>query len=90
MTCPCRRGSEGAGYGEVKIDAVCDICWPSEASGTRDLLHCQIASTTMMSSKAARFFSFADAKEFAKENHIALTARTYIGLKDFIDIDLHG
>ena len=36
------------------------------------------ASTTMLSSKAARFFSLADA------NHIALNGHTYIGLKDFI------
>lgn len=42
------------------------------------------ASTTMLNSKAARFFSLAEAKAFAKVHHIALTARTYIGLKDFI------
>jgi len=42
------------------------------------------ASTTMLSSKAARFFSLAEAKAFADANHIALTDRTYIGLKDFI------
>lgn len=42
-------------------------------------------STTMMRSKAAKFYSFADAKEFAKENHIAFNGRTYIGLEDFTD-----
>jgi hypothetical protein len=42
------------------------------------------ASTTMMSSKAASFFSFAEAKAFADANHIALNGHTYIGLKDFI------
>lgn len=43
------------------------------------------ASPTMMRSYAARFNSFADAKEFAEENHIALNAHTYIGLEDFTD-----
>jgi hypothetical protein len=42
------------------------------------------ASPTMMSSKAARFASLAEAKAFAEANHIALNAHTYIGLKDFI------
>ena len=41
------------------------------------------ASTTMLSSKAARFYSLADAKTFADANHIALTGHTYIGVKDF-------
>jgi hypothetical protein len=45
----------------------------------------QDASITMMRSNAARFNSFADAKEFAEKNHIALNARTYIGLEDFTD-----
>jgi hypothetical protein len=45
----------------------------------------QDASTTMMRSNAARFNSFADAKEFAAENHIALNSHTYIGLEDFTD-----
>jgi hypothetical protein len=43
------------------------------------------ASTTMLSSKAARFFSLADAKTFVDANHIELTAHTYIGVEDFID-----
>jgi len=42
------------------------------------------ASTTMLSSKAAKFCNFAEAKAFADANHIALTALTYIGLIDFI------
>jgi hypothetical protein len=41
-------------------------------------------STTMLSSKAARFFSLAEAKAFADANHIALNGHTYIGLTDFI------
>lgn len=45
----------------------------------------QDASTTMMRSNAVRFNSFADAKEFAEKNHIALNAHTYIGLEDFTD-----
>ena len=42
------------------------------------------ASRTMLSSKAARFSSLAEAKAFAEANHIALNGHTYIGLKDFI------
>jgi len=40
----------------------------------------QDAAPTMMRSNAARFSSFADAKEFAEENRIALNAHTYIDL----------
>jgi len=36
----------------------------------------------MMSSKAASFNTFALAQAFAKAHHIALNARTYIGLED--------
>ncbi|HEV8329267.1 MAG TPA: hypothetical protein VGQ08_17465 [Nitrospiraceae bacterium] len=58
------------------------------ASGTCYIAH--DAALTMMRSKAARFYSFAEAKEFAKENHIALNARTYIGLEDFTDVEMQG
>jgi hypothetical protein len=44
----------------------------------------QDASSTMLSSKAARFSSLAEAKAFAEANHIALNGHNYIGLKDFI------
>jgi hypothetical protein len=42
------------------------------------------ASTTLLSSKAAKFYTLAEAKAFAAANHIALNGHTYIGLKDFI------
>jgi len=58
------------------------------ASGTCYIAH--DASPTMMRSKAARFYSFADAKEFAEENRIALNGHTYIGLEDFTDLDMQG
>jgi hypothetical protein len=45
----------------------------------------QDGTPTMMSSKAARFHSFADAKAFAEEKRIALNAHTYIDLEDFTD-----
>jgi hypothetical protein len=45
------------------------------------------ASTTMLSSKAAKFYTLADAKAFADVNHIALTAHTYIGVEDFVVSD---
>ena len=56
------------------------------ASGTCYIA--QDASPTMMTSKAARFDSFADAKEFAEENHIVLHVLTYIGLEDFTDLEM--
>jgi hypothetical protein len=48
----------------------------------------QDGTTTMLRSKAARFHKFAEAKEFAKEHHIALSTLTYIGLEDFTDADM--
>ena len=54
---------------------------------------CYIArdgTTTMITSKAARFDSFAEAKEFAKENHIKFNANTYIGLEDFTEAEMQG
>jgi hypothetical protein len=44
----------------------------------------------MKRSKAARFYSVADAKEFSEENHIAFNALTYLGREDFIDLDMQG
>jgi hypothetical protein len=44
----------------------------------------QDASTTMLSSKASRFSSLAEAKAFAEANRIALNGHTYIGLEHFI------
>ncbi len=44
----------------------------------------QDATPTMLSSKAARFSSLAEAKAFADMNHIALNGHTYIGMEDFI------
>ncbi len=45
------------------------------------------ASTTILSSKVAKFYSLADAKAFAKVNHIALNGHTYIGMEDFVVSD---
>jgi hypothetical protein len=50
----------------------------------------QDGTTSMMRSKAARFYSFAEAKQFAKENHIKFNAHTYIGLEDFTDVEMQG
>ena len=38
---------------------------------------------TMMQTNAARFDTFACAKEFAKANHITFNGHTYIGIEDF-------
>ena len=54
---------------------------------------CYIAedgSPTMMRSRAARFTTLAQAKEFAEANHIVLNTLTYIGLEDCIDLDQAG
>jgi len=50
----------------------------------------QDGSPTMMRSRAARFTSFAQAKEFAEANQIVLNTLTYIGLEDCIDLDQAG
>lgn len=50
----------------------------------------QDGTTTMIRSKAARFYSFAEAKEFAKEKHIMFNALTYVGLEDFTDEEMQG
>lgn len=46
--------------------------------------------STILRSKAARFYRFADAKVFAKENRIALNGLTFIGFEDFTDVELNG
>jgi hypothetical protein len=45
------------------------------------------ASSTILSSKAAKFSSLAEAKAFAEANHIALNGHTYLGLEEFIVSD---
>ncbi len=45
---------------------------------------------TILRSKGARFHSYAEAKAFAKENHIAMNGLTYIGLEDFTEVELKG
>jgi hypothetical protein len=47
-------------------------------------------STTTIRSKAARFWSYWDAKEFAEVNHITLNAGAYIDREDFTELDLRG
>lgn len=58
------------------------------APGTRYIA--QDGSTTTIRSKAARFYSWDEAKDFADRMGIALTALKYIGQEDFTDFDLHG
>ncbi len=43
---------------------------------------------TDVRSRAAKFYSFADAQEFAKERTITLTATTYIGQEDFTEFEI--
>ena len=54
---------------------------------------CSIARdgpTTIVRLKAARFYRFADGKEFAKEKHVTFNALAYIGLEDFTDVEMQG
>jgi hypothetical protein len=44
----------------------------------------------MIRLKAARFYRFADAKEFAEEKHVTFNALTYIGLEDVTDLEMQG
>ena len=44
----------------------------------------------MRGSKAARFYSVADVKEFAEENHVAFNNLTNLGQKDFADLEMQG
>jgi hypothetical protein len=45
-------------------------------------------SRTKIKSRAANFYSFEDAKDFAKDKKIKLTALTYIGQEDFTDFEI--
>lgn len=47
-------------------------------------------STTTLRSRAARFWTYWEAKAFAEVNHIALTALTYIDREYFTELDLRG
>ena len=47
-------------------------------------------STTTLRSKAARFWTYWEAKEFAEVNRIALTAVTYIDRAYFTELDWRG
>ena len=45
-------------------------------------------SKTYRKSKAAKFYTHADADEFAKAMNVKLTKLTYIGQEDFIDFEI--
>jgi hypothetical protein len=46
--------------------------------------------STILRAKAARFDSFADAKEFAEVSRVALNGHTYIGREAFTDFELRS
>ena len=48
------------------------------------------AVITKMGWQAARFRSYADAKQFATGNHIALNGSTYISIKNSSDLEFHN
>ena len=39
---------------------------------------------------AAKFYSFADAEEFAREKQVTLTATRYIGQEEFTDFEINS
>ena len=43
---------------------------------------------TGIKARAAKFYSFTEAKEFAKQKNIELTALIYIGQEDFTDFEI--
>jgi len=61
---------------------------PYARSGTQYIAN--DGSTTPMRSQAARFWTYWDAKAFAKANHIEMNALTYIGREDFTEFELRG
>jgi len=54
--------------------------------GTR--YYAQDATITDIRTKAAKFYSFEDAKEFAEQNNLELTATRYIGQESFSESEL--
>jgi len=56
---------------------------PQQLEGPGTVYYAEDASITDIKSKAAKFLTFDDAKDFAKKNNIELTAATYIGLEAF-------
>jgi hypothetical protein len=56
---------------------------PQQLKGPGTVYYAEDASITDIKSKAAKFLTFDDAKNFAEKNNIELTAATYIGLEAF-------
>ncbi len=66
------------------------VASPQQQVAPRTCYIAQDGSITMLSSKAVKFSSLADAIEFAEEKRIVLNALTYIDLKDFTDLEMQG
>jgi hypothetical protein len=61
---------------------------PKQYNGPGTRYYAKNATVTDIRSKAAKFYSFEEAKEFAKRNDIELTSITYIGQESFSDHEL--
>jgi hypothetical protein len=57
-------------------------------AGTR--YYANDGTVTNIKTKAAKFYSPEDAREFAKQNNIKLTPITYIDLEDFSHSEIYG
>lgn len=66
------------------------VASPQQQVAPRSCYIAQDGCITMLSSKAVKFSSLANAIEFAKEKHIGLNAFTYVDLKDFTDLEMQG
>lgn len=64
------------------------FAFPDQHVGSRMGYYTRDAKVTYIRTKAAKFHSFDDAKEFAARNDIELTTFTYIGRETLLDSDL--
>ncbi|WP_419660737.1 hypothetical protein Dvar_11410 [Desulfosarcina variabilis str. Montpellier] len=61
---------------------------PEQHAGPGNRYYTNDGEVTGIKGKAAKFYTFGDAKDFAAENNIDLTARTHIGREDFTEFEL--
>jgi len=61
---------------------------PQQYRGPGTRYYANDATVTAIKSKAAKFYLFEDARDFAERNKIELTALTYIGRESFSEFEL--
>jgi len=85
------RGFNGRGEGMLTTDEICFVivAQPPQHVVTGTYYIGKDAVITKMSGQAARFRSYADAKQFATGNRIALNGSAYISVKNITDLEFH-